>query len=169
MKKDLVSGEAQFRPIPLAIQPATRRAKPDIDDVFARLRAVMRRARALDNVGYRVAEDGARSFLVLGAPTRRYPAGMMFGAVARDKAYGGYHLMAVYANRALMRGFSPALRARMHGKSCFNFRALDAALLGGIDRLPGRSLAFFRPSPLCFAIRRRGDNAAAGAFPPRRR
>lgn len=130
-------------------RPTPRGAKPDLDKVFARLRAVMRRrARALDKAGHGVAEDGPRRFLVLGAPTRKYPAGVMFGAVTRGKTYVGYHLMAVYSNRALMRGLSPALRARMHGKSCFNFRTLDAALLCEIERLTARSLAFFRKSPL---------------------
>jgi hypothetical protein len=44
------------------------------------------------------------------------------------KRYVSYHLMPVYVNPALLDGLSPALKARMQGKSCFNFTKVDPAL-----------------------------------------
>lgn len=58
-----------------------------------------------------------------------------FGAVQLKKAYVSYHLMPVYAQPELLAGLSPALKARMQGKSCFNFTASDAVLLGELAAL----------------------------------
>lgn len=52
-----------------------------------------------------------------------------FGGVQVKKNYVSYHLMPVYITPALLEGISPALKKRMQGKSCFNFKAVDPALL----------------------------------------
>lgn len=36
--------------------------------------------------------------------------------------------MPVYVNPKLLEGMSPALKKRMHGKSCFNFMTTDGPL-----------------------------------------
>ena len=55
---------------------------------------------------------------------------LMFAAVRIGKAYVSYHLMPIYMNEPLKAAISPALRKRMQGKACFNFKEmLDAALL----------------------------------------
>jgi hypothetical protein len=54
---------------------------------------------------------------------------LFFGAVQVKKACVSYHLMPVYAKPELLAGLSPALKARMQGKSCFNFTTSDTALL----------------------------------------
>lgn len=53
---------------------------------------------------------------------------MWFGGVREGKAYVSYHLMPVYTHAALAAKISPALRKRMQGKSCFNFKVADEAL-----------------------------------------
>ena len=53
---------------------------------------------------------------------------LSFGAVRVSKNYVGYHLMPVYVNPDLLEDMSPALKKRMQGKSCFNFRTSDAVL-----------------------------------------
>jgi hypothetical protein len=53
---------------------------------------------------------------------------MWFGGVRRGKAYVSYHLMPVYTHPALAATISPALKKRMQGKSCFNFKTADPAL-----------------------------------------
>jgi hypothetical protein len=45
-----------------------------------------------------------------------------FASVRLGKAYVSFHLMPIYMSPALTKGISPALRRRMQGKSCFNFR-----------------------------------------------
>lgn len=53
---------------------------------------------------------------------------MWFGGVRQGKAYVSYHLMPVYTHETLAAMISPALRKRMQGKSCFNFKVADEAL-----------------------------------------
>ena len=47
---------------------------------------------------------------------------MYFGSVRAGKAYVSFHLMPLYMCPALKGGMSPALRKRMQGKTCFNFK-----------------------------------------------
>ena len=48
---------------------------------------------------------------------------MEFGAVRTGKAYVSVHLMPIYMNPELNSTISPALKKRMQGKACFNFKA----------------------------------------------
>ena len=47
---------------------------------------------------------------------------LYFGSVRLGKAYVSFHLMALYMNPTLTETISPALRKRMQGKTCFNFK-----------------------------------------------
>nr|WP_314439090.1 hypothetical protein [uncultured Brevundimonas sp.] len=49
----------------------------------------------------------------------------MFAAVQAKKSYVSFHLYPVYLHPKLIDGVSSALRARMQGKSCFNFTRVD--------------------------------------------
>jgi hypothetical protein len=61
---------------------------------------------------------------------------LMFAAVRIGKAYVSYHLMPIYMNEPLKATISPALRKRMQGKACFNFKEMpDAELLEELRRL----------------------------------
>ena len=61
---------------------------------------------------------------------------LMFAAVRIGKAYVSYHLVPIYMNEPLKATISPALRKRMQGKACFNFKALpDPALLDELRTL----------------------------------
>ena len=48
---------------------------------------------------------------------------MYFGSVRLGKAYVSFHLMALYMCPELNKTISPALKKRMQGKTCFNFKA----------------------------------------------
>jgi len=48
---------------------------------------------------------------------------MWFGSVRLGKAYVSLHLMPLYMNPPLLSRVSPALKKRMQGKTCFNFKA----------------------------------------------
>jgi hypothetical protein len=58
-----------------------------------------------------------------------------FGAVGERKNYVSYHLMPVYAFPDLLKKVSPELKARMQGKSCFNFKEVDDKLFAELARL----------------------------------
>ena len=47
---------------------------------------------------------------------------MFFGSVRQGKAYTSFHLMPLYMCPAVERHVTPALKKRMQGKTCFNFR-----------------------------------------------
>ena len=47
---------------------------------------------------------------------------MYFGSVRLGKAYVSFHLMPLYMNPPLTKTISPALKKRMQGKTCFNFK-----------------------------------------------
>ena len=50
-----------------------------------------------------------------------------FGGVRIGKAYVSYYLMCAYAGNVQL-GMSPALKRRMQGKACFNFKSVDPEL-----------------------------------------
>ena len=47
---------------------------------------------------------------------------MYFGSVRLGKAYVSFHLMPLYMCPELTETISPALKKRMQGKTCFNFK-----------------------------------------------
>jgi hypothetical protein len=47
---------------------------------------------------------------------------MFFGSVRLGKAYVSFHLMPLYMCPVLATRISPALKKRMQGKTCFNFK-----------------------------------------------
>ncbi len=60
------------------------------------------------------------------------------------KSYVSYHLMAVYGNAPLTASMSTKLKARMQGKTCFNFTTEDTALFAELEQLTAKGLASFR-------------------------
>jgi hypothetical protein len=71
--------------------------------------------------------------------------GMYFGSVIQGKAYVSFHLMPLCMNEALTKAISPALKKRMQGKTCFNFKAApDAELLEELKRLTALGFLGFR-------------------------
>jgi hypothetical protein len=120
--------------------PASRRlravAQQDFQEVFDRLRAIMsRHGRGLTTVA------GARGEITLTGPVmKRWNKELWFGSVRIGKVYVSYHLMPVYMYPDLLRGVSPALRARMQGKSCFNFKRVDEDHFAELDRLTRTSV-----------------------------
>lgn len=94
-----------------------------------------------------------RAVLVADTPTRYYlathevraRAGYRtgFGGVEIGKRYVSVHLMPVYIHPELLDGISPALRRRMQGKSCFNFRQTDPDLRVEMAALVERCAAVF--------------------------
>ena len=82
------------------------------------------------------------AYLLLGAPTEKYPDGLMFGAVNLGKRYVSYHLMCVYKAPDQPAAMSPQLHKRMQGKSCFNFTKVDEALFDELSAITvaGRDL-----------------------------
>jgi hypothetical protein len=69
---------------------------------------------------------------------------LFFGAVQVKKSYVSIHLMPVYMTPELLASVSPALKARMQGKSCFNFSAAEPALIKELSTLTKASFASYK-------------------------
>lgn len=60
------------------------------------------------------------------------------------KAYVSYHFMPVYLFPQLRERMSDKLKARMQGKSCFNFKALDEPLFTELEQMTREGFALCR-------------------------
>jgi hypothetical protein len=60
------------------------------------------------------------------------------------KGYVSYHLMPVCGCPKLLGNVSAKLKARMQGKSCFNFKASDEELFAELERLTVAGFAAFK-------------------------
>lgn len=69
---------------------------------------------------------------------------LFFGAVQVKKSYVSFHLMPVYVKPELLSSVSPELRARMQGKSCFNFSAVEPTLFKELTALTKSSYASYQ-------------------------
>jgi hypothetical protein len=63
---------------------------------------------------------------------------MPIACVQIGKAYVSFHHMAFYGSAKLRNGMSRALRQRMQGKTCFNFRTADETLFAELETLTNR-------------------------------
>jgi hypothetical protein len=119
-------------PRPHAVPPAAARDA----DVFDALVGIMKR----QTRGMLVTQDGPGGLQVsLDRQFRGKP--MWLGGVRRGKSYVSFHLMPVYMFPELLASISPALKRRMQGKSCFNFREPDPALLKELEALTKTGMA----------------------------
>lgn len=66
-----------------------------------------------------------------------------FGAVQTKKNYVSFHLMPVYEDPSLLTDISPELKARMQGKSCFNFKKVNPELFAELGALTSRGATAF--------------------------
>ncbi len=66
-----------------------------------------------------------------------------FGGVEIRKNYVSAHLIPVYSHPDMLESVDPDLKKRMQGKSCFNFRKLDAAPLDQFAALVDAGAARF--------------------------
>jgi hypothetical protein len=69
---------------------------------------------------------------------------MYFGSVRLGKAYVSFHLMPLYMCPVLNQEISPALKKRMQGKTCFNFKAVPQPEVNtDLERLIDASLKYW--------------------------
>ncbi len=98
-------------------------AKTDFPGAFAALKPLF--SRYADRLKVTIDSEGGYSVSAKSpSPFPRHKGEpLFFGAVRSGKAYVGFHLMPLYICPALLDMISPALKKRMQGKTCFNFKA----------------------------------------------
>ncbi len=117
-------------------------APPAFAAVFARLRAILKPYAAR----LTVSADAPDYYCLALDYSPRFQKGFPVAWVQISTAYVSYHFMPVYMFPKLRDGLSPKLRARMQGKSCFNFKQLDEPLFAELARLTADGFAAARQS-----------------------
>jgi hypothetical protein len=95
-----------------------------------------------------VTTDTPTNYYLDAGYSEKYQRPIFFGAVTVRKNYVSYHLMPVYMFPELLTDISPALKKRMQGKSCFNFRTVDKALFAELAQLTRKSVERVRREKL---------------------
>ena len=122
---------------------------PDFESVFVSLRSILQKQAA----AFSVTEDGADRYCLeatAGPATLRAWHGKVkrrqipVAWVEIGKSYVSFHLMAVYGNSKLRDGMSSRLKARMQGKTCFNFKTNDEDLFKELEHVTAQGLAAFK-------------------------
>ena len=78
----------------------------------------------------------------------KFKKGFPAAWVKIGKGYVSYHFMPIYMFPKLRDGLSEKLRARMQGKSCFNFKRADEALFTELEKLTAQGFATARKAGL---------------------
>src|SRR5262245_14158230 len=112
----------------------------EFQTIFARLREILQK-----HAGGLSVQDDTQKCYCLAARTGPATLQAWGGKMKRPtipvawvqvgKAYVSYHLMGVYGNPKLREGMSTQLRARMQGKTCFNFKNHDEGLFKELEEL----------------------------------
>ena len=104
---------------------------PKFHEVFERLRAILKTYESqlalVDNLPERYYLNGQYS--------QNYKKDLFFGSTIIQKNYVSFYLMPVYMYPDLLETISPALKKRMQGKSCFNFKSVDENLFAELETL----------------------------------
>jgi hypothetical protein len=113
--------------------------KPYFEKMFLALRAILKKHAAKLSV----AADKPGNYY-LNAGTRKDGMPLCFGAAKINKSYVSFHLMPVYCCPDLLEGMSDTLQARMQGKSCFNFKKIEASQIKELTALTKAGLERFK-------------------------
>lgn len=136
-------GAAQSARPKTAVHPASaskREAADGFTAAFEALRALLARHAA----SFVVAADTPKNYTLVSRRNDAKGKPVYFASVLLGKRYAAYHLMPLYCDPALAQRVPPELRARMQGKTCFNFRQPDPAAFAQLDALTAEALASMR-------------------------
>jgi hypothetical protein len=113
---------------------------PDFAPVFAELRKILAPyAAKLD-----ATRDDESELYVDTRHIQKNKKPLFFGAVQLKKSYVSFHLMPVYLKPELLASLSPGLKARMQGKSCFNFTEVETPLFKELAALTKAGFASYK-------------------------
>jgi hypothetical protein len=123
--------------MPAKTQPAEK--KREFELAFEGLRKILQ---PYDSK-LRVSKDVPGGYVSESKSIRYQGKPVMFAAIT-SKSYVAFHLFPVYMFPDLLKGISPALKKRMQGKTCWNFKKAEEPLfaeLGGLVEASFRRFA----------------------------
>ena len=107
---------------------------------FEQIYGVLRDILRVYEPGLQVEYDTALGYSLNTPYSEKWKKPLFFGAATIKKNYVSFYLMPVYMYPDLLDGISPALKARMQGKSCFNFKHADPVLFAELTLLTRRAV-----------------------------
>jgi hypothetical protein len=116
-------------------------AMSELQPVFERIRALFKPYEA---GAVLLHDEPARYYLATHDVRAKDGYRTWFGGVEIKKTYVSVHLIPAYAHPEMLDDLSPALRKRMQGKSCFNFKSVDDGLFGELKGLIDHGAARFQ-------------------------
>jgi hypothetical protein len=115
-----------------------------LDLVFARLKDILKahanRFRNTDRARYFGLEATIGPATLEAWKGKKRSALIPIAWVEFGKSHVSYHLMGVSGNAKLLDACSSKLRARMQGKACFHFTAIDEALFVELEALTANAI-----------------------------
>ena len=112
----------------------------EFKSIFARLRGILQKHSAALTVTANAPDYYCLQIAFSPKLKKPFPVAW----VKIGKAYVSYHLMPVYIFPKLLDSRSDKLRARMQGKSCFNFKVADEALFEELEQVTTKGFAMGR-------------------------
>ncbi|RPJ58359.1 MAG: hypothetical protein EHM23_17765 [Acidobacteria bacterium] len=109
----------------------------DFEAIFARLREIL----TPHSARLRVTADTPDHYCLEIPFSPKVNKGFPVAWVKTGKNYVSYHLMPVYMFPDVRASMSQKLRARMQGKSCFNFRVADEDLFKELEQVTEKGFA----------------------------
>lgn len=91
-----------------------------------------------------VTADSPDAYSLDGPYSEKWKKVVFFGATQVKKNYVSFYLMPVYMYPDLLKEVSPALRKRMQGKSCFNFKKVEPELFKELAELTRKGVERFK-------------------------
>jgi hypothetical protein len=121
----------------------------EFESIFSRLREILRKHGGTLSVGkdtpsHYSLEGNVGSATLAAWKGKLKMATLPVAWVRIGKAYVSFHLMGLFGNARLIEAMSKELRARMQGKTCFNFKTYDERLFQELDALTAKAIAAFR-------------------------
>lgn len=101
------------------------------DTIFKTLKSFLKQY----EVRLSVIHDTSDHYYVNTLATETNKKSEFFGAMRVKKSYVAFHLMPIYYYPELVDNLSPELKAKMQGKSCFNFKEEDDKLFSELKGL----------------------------------
>ena len=91
-----------------------------------------------------ITADTSDSYSLGGPYSKKWKKEVFFGAAQVKKNYVSFYLMPVYMYPELAEEISPALKKRMQGKSCFNFKKVEPDLFNELAELTKKGAEKFK-------------------------
>ncbi|HKY55628.1 MAG TPA: hypothetical protein VJM08_15030 [Anaerolineales bacterium] len=95
-----------------------------------------------------ITADTSSAYSLDGPYSEKWKKELFFGSAQLKKNYVSFYLMPVYMYPDLLEDISPELKKHMQGKSCFNFKKVEAELFKELADLTEKSYARFQEKEL---------------------